>query len=410
MNKQHGLLFLFGSVLLLSLLLINPMLMSYRWFLLPIFFISYSILIYIAVTNQPSIDVNITTQNIHFTNIDILKWIAAIIIMILHLRPFLDINRILDLVFNNIISRICVPIFFVSAGYFTALKHQSEPEYIKRYIKQTIPLYLKFSIIYLPLGVLYLSPSLPYINSVITSFGFSQITNIFLWLLLIIAALLIALLYIGTYYHLWYFPALFISLFILDWFKKRNKIILLFFISTSLLIFGSFETYYGALPLFLKWLMDKYFMVFITTRNFLFFGLFYVTLGYLIYSTSKPFAKHCLAGLGISTIGLVFEVLLLQTIIRKDSNILLFSVPLVYFLFISALYTKPWSNIKFNFKGYSKYYYLWHPLIIFILVDVLHINAIFPSNPWIKVIILFSITHFISYACLNLENKKKHKI
>lgn len=169
------------------------------------------------------------------------KKASAITIMILHLRPFLDVNRILDLVFNNIISRICVPIFFVSAGYFTALKHDSEPDYIKRYIKQTLPLYVKFSLLYLPLGILYLSPSFPYINSIICSFGFNNATNVFLWLILIIAGVLVALLYIGTYYHLWYFPALFISLYILNIFKKKNKIKLLLIISVFLLIIGSLK-------------------------------------------------------------------------------------------------------------------------------------------------------------------------
>lgn len=96
-------------------------------------------------------------------------------------------------------------------------------------------------------------------------------------------AILLGILYIGIYYHLWYFPALFFSICILSFWKKRWSISLLTFISFLLLIIGSSESYFGYFNDFWQNIFQTYyFSIFYTTRNFLFFGLFYVTLGYMM--------------------------------------------------------------------------------------------------------------------------------
>ena len=83
-----------------------------------------------------------------FITISIQENIDHILVIILHLRPFLHYSNELDLAFNNIVSRICVPMFFIITGYFVAKKEKEKSHYIDTYIKRTIPLYLTWSLIF----------------------------------------------------------------------------------------------------------------------------------------------------------------------------------------------------------------------------------------------------------------------
>lgn len=102
---------------------------------------------FISIFVQRRIDKNFESESLNYDNLDILKYISAILIIILHLRPFQNYSNELDLAFNNIITRICVPIFFLITGYFVAKKENSKDDYIKYYIKKQIPLYLIWSLI-----------------------------------------------------------------------------------------------------------------------------------------------------------------------------------------------------------------------------------------------------------------------
>ena len=80
---------------------------------------------------QKNIDKNYRINKLNYQNLNILKYISSILIIVLHLRPFLNFSNELDLAFNNIITRICVPIFFIITGYFVAKKEKENKNYIK---------------------------------------------------------------------------------------------------------------------------------------------------------------------------------------------------------------------------------------------------------------------------------------
>ena len=405
MDKSRFLLITIAALLVVALVYLNPFNLVNMWQAFPTFATLALIIIYFTSVNQYHFDSRYDNQTIHFENLDILKYGAAILIIILHLRPFLNINPTMDLIFNNLVSRICVPIFLVSSGFFATWKQQKEPGYIDRYIHQSIPLYLFYSLIYLPVGISWLSQYFPLIESVVGSLGLSGWMNMAAYAMVALFGLIIALLYTGTYYHLWYYPALLISLKIVDVWIKHFHIKYLLYISFVLLFIGSFETYYGILPLWLQWIMDQYFKIFITTRNFVFFGLFYTTLGYTIFNRKAPLHRHALLGLGISVALMIIEVIALQYVDRKNSNILLSAVPCVYFLFLTALYTKPWTNIHFRFRDYSKYYYLIHPMIIFVLQMVITSGHTLLDHPWLYLVLTILITHGLSMLILELKKK-----
>ena len=358
----------------------------------------------ITIFIQKNIDKNYNENKVNYQNLDILKYISAILIMILHLRPFINFSNQLDLAFNNIITRICVPIFFIITGYFVAKKENNNENYIKDYIKKTIPLYLVWSLLYIPIIIGTIIKYLPIINEYISKINISLPLFIILLMLLLPIVILIALCYTGIYYHLWYFPAIIFSLLILKKWKNKFNIKYLLVISFILLLFGATETYYGVLPLLIKELLSYYYNIFFTTRNFLFFGLFYVVLGYFIGTKEKPYSKYCFAKLIISFFLLVFEAILLHDTNRLNSNILLSCVPLTYYLFISVIYITNNIKLKLQFGNLSKYYYLIHPMIIFIVS--LSIKAI-NNYPYLNIVIVLLITHIISVLIIKLKRKNK---
>ena len=161
--------------------------------------------------------------------------------------------------FNNIVSRICVPLFFIITGYFVAKKEKDKSNYIDTYIKRTIPLYLMWSLIYIPIILMTMIQYLTQINEYIIKMNISMPL-----IILFPIVLIVMLCYSGVYYHLWYFPALMLSLFVLKKWKEKYKLNYLFIISFFLLLFGATETYYGLLPLSIKELVTYYFNIFFT--------------------------------------------------------------------------------------------------------------------------------------------------
>ena len=356
---------------------------------------------------QKNIDKNYRINKLNYQNLNILKYISSILIIVLHLRPFLNFSNELDLAFNNIITRICVPIFFIITGYFVAKKEKENKNYIKKYIKKTIPLYFAWSLLYIPVIISTIIQYLPIINEYISKINITLPLLIILSIILLPIIVLIALCYTGVYYHLWYFPAIIFSLIVLKKWKQKFNIKYLLIISFILLLFGATETYYGVLPLSIKRTLSYYYNIFFTTRNFLFFGLFYVVLGYYVGTKEKAYSKYCFLKLIVSFFLLTFEAILLHDTGRLNSNILLSCIPLTYYLFISAIYITNSVKLNFQFGTYSKYYYLIHPMIIFV-ISLLYKNINY--YPYLNILIVLLITHITSALIIKLKEKNKKLI
>ena len=57
----------------------------------------------LAIWLQRDMDANYAHQRLYYPNLNILKYVCAVLIVILHLRPFLGYSSKLDLAFNNIL-------------------------------------------------------------------------------------------------------------------------------------------------------------------------------------------------------------------------------------------------------------------------------------------------------------------
>ena len=346
------------------------------------------------------------TKQLQYQNLDLFRFLSSIIIIVLHVRPFFTVSYEIDMAINNIIGRICVPFFFFISGYFAAKQEQKKPDYIRSYIRSMIPVYLLWSALYLPWSLSLAAPYIQQVSGLLCTIGLPTAIQNLLLLLLVPLAVIVALLYSGVYYHLWYFPALLLSMLVLRWWKRKYSLRVLLTVSFVLLLFGATETYYGFCGQFFQSLLHYYYAVFFTTRNFLFFALFYVTLGYWMGKQEQPASSLCFLKLLLSIAALVGEGMLLQTTQCLDSNILLACVPLVYYLFSCLLYTNihvPQLS-EIPFRAISKYYYLVHPLMI------LFVHAWFPQvdSFWMavaKVMCVLCCTHICTLLLIHMKKR-----
>ncbi|MCI8621900.1 MAG: acyltransferase family protein [Clostridia bacterium] len=136
--------------------------------------------------------------------LDKFRVISAILIVAIHTFPLLSVNEMLDFIFTHVICRIGVPFFLMVTGFFTLPKAISGgKKNLFKYTLRILKIYLICIIIYLPVN-LYAG----------------QLKNIG------IIEILKLVFIDGTFYHLWYFPALilgiWITYFLLKHFKKQT--------------------------------------------------------------------------------------------------------------------------------------------------------------------------------------------
>ncbi|MEH6529838.1 MAG: acyltransferase [Photobacterium frigidiphilum] len=190
---------------------------------------------------------------------DSLKLLGIVVIFIIHYGIFnyyggVEHNSIyLSL---NILARFAVPFFFVVAGYLYYFQSMTDSgAYTKRYLAKLIRMYLSWTLIYFVLvgvGYQFWRP-----------YSFT------------------AMFYHGTFGSeiMWFIPALTIAVLIQYIAQKFNTCTVLFVIASLLHLIGlSGQSYQPLLPF--EIFNPETNTFFINSRDPLFFGLFYVTLGY----------------------------------------------------------------------------------------------------------------------------------
>ena len=131
-------------------------------------------------------------------NIDVWRFIVSFLIVAIHISPFAEISPEFNFFITRILGRIAVPLFLMITGYYVLDKSLDNVEKLKDYTKKTLKMYLFCIILYIPINI--------YMGN------FSNIDFI-----QIIKDILIN----GTLYHLWYFPALILGLWITYYLIKK---------------------------------------------------------------------------------------------------------------------------------------------------------------------------------------------
>ena len=85
------------------------------------------------------------------SNIDLAKFIASILVVAIHTRPFADVSDFVDFLFVDIICRVAVPFFAVCTGFYLAIavwkKEMLLP--VRRAFLKVLKMYLGWSLLFL---------------------------------------------------------------------------------------------------------------------------------------------------------------------------------------------------------------------------------------------------------------------
>ncbi|MDX1300757.1 acyltransferase [Photobacterium sp.] len=190
---------------------------------------------------------------------DSLKLLGIVAIFVIHYSIFYsygDVEKNSIYLILNILARFAVPFFFVVAGYLYYFQSMTDSgAYTKRYLAKLIRMYLSWTLIYFVLAGIGYQFWRPY--------SFSSAF------------------YHGTFGSeiMWFMPALTIAVLLQYIAQKFNTSTVLFAIASLLHLIGlSGQSYQALLPF--EIFNPETNTFFINSRDPLFFGLFYVTLGY----------------------------------------------------------------------------------------------------------------------------------
>ena len=90
-----------------------------------------------------------------YNNIDLFKIIFAIIVVMIHTKPFMDVSVLANWYFSNTIANLAVPFFFVTSGFLLFRKlancdADARGEGVKKYLIHIIRMYLIWCVIWIP--------------------------------------------------------------------------------------------------------------------------------------------------------------------------------------------------------------------------------------------------------------------
>lgn len=247
---------------------------------------------------------------------DIAKFICAFLVISIHTYPLLGIQPTLNLILVSGIARIAVPLFFVISAYFF-FQHQDE-NYVMKYLKKIGKLYLIWSLIYLPFYIL---------------------QNVQSGWIVMIVRYIRNFFFLGSHYHLWFLPALMFALYVVNKLSKYFNLKQILIISACLYFIGHLGNIYVnelyQVPI-LGTLHQIYRNVFETTRNGLFFGIPFISMGYLCAKLKNEHSVSFWIKWNLVSIVLFvieFSLLCYFDVINDLSSMYLTLIPLVYGIF-----------------------------------------------------------------------------
>lgn len=251
------------------------------------------------------------------SSISFFQYLFAIAVILVHSGRLTSYEP-LHFGLKSMLGRLAVPFFIVCASFF--LKQSlGNSQKMKAYLVKIVKNYLFWSFVYLPYAWLFFS-------------------SLHLPVYLFPAGILIALVYLGMCYQLWYIPAFLLGLFLVNQLVKRLGMVWTGLITFLLYCWGLIETYSAYLDTtsLLKG-YQLYSNLFFTARNGLFYTPIFIYMGYYLYDHfhAQTFRIH-----RWQKLALAFGLLCLEGIIifqhqGIDKNFF-FLLPFVTVYFVNA--------------------------------------------------------------------------
>ncbi len=303
--------------------------------------------------NEVEISMSNGIEKQQYYGLDILKFVMALLVVARHtIQIFYPVDSRWRVIIHYWLSNLGVPTFFAIAGFLLFTKAVTYDEHtaapvldaakFRAYIFRILKLYILWSIIYLPIDIYNRQPVGFYIQSFFMS---------------------------STIIQLWYLPALIVAV-LINWllyrlFKGQTRMMLI--CTTMLLIIGwtvdNHVVYTHLAPPMMQSFVGWYTPKFLTMRNGIFYGSFYVAAGAWIAGRNRrmplvPTLLVCIA----------FLIVMYKEIsICSNINIVLSAAPVVVCLIELALRLKGSRNKVFLFiREQSEWIYFTHYYFIYL--------------------------------------------
>lgn len=348
----------------------------------------------------------------NYGRLDRFRLIAALLVIAIHTSPLTSFSMNADFFFTRVFARVAVPFFFMVTGHFTlsALftpdntghlcpphKPKSSPwRAVKRCLLKMSLLYGAAILLYLPLGIY--------------AGHYRKMS---------ITEALRMLIFDGTFYHLWYFPACILGVLIVSLLSCFCSLRTATIVSSLLYVTGLLgDSYFGLavnVP-FLNTAYEAMFNLFSYTRNGLFLAPLFLVLGIWTGKiTSKSateaepdvlghkigkglLAQPLLCGicLAISFGAMTAEAFLLHHFsLQRHDSMYISLVPVMFSLY-QLLLSLPAAASHKKLRIAALWVYILHPAFIVVVRGIakpLHLTAVLVDN---------SLIHYLTVALLSV--------
>lgn len=250
--------------------------------------------------------------------LDRFRLIAALLVIAIHTSPLASFSGEADFFLTRVLARIAVPFFLMVTGFF----FPSDPDKLRKSLKKLCLLYGAAILLYLPLG---------FYAGHYRALYFTDALRM--------------LLFDGSFYHLWYFPAAITGMIIVFALKRVLKLRRICVISVVLYVIGLFgDSYFGLaekLPP-VKAAYEGMFRLFSYTRNGIFMAPVFLVLGILIQEYSRKSLhrstlRYALCLL-VSFVCMTVEAFTLHNLrLQRHDSMYVFLLPVMVSLFLLLL-------------------------------------------------------------------------
>lgn len=301
--------------------------------------------------------------------LDVAKFISALLVIAIHCAPLIQVSEPANFFLVQVIGRLAVPFFFITSGWLffrkidpkKGWKDPTNVHTLQHYWLRICKIYVIWSLLYLPLLLI------AWLQG-----GFELST---------LLRLLRDIVWNGTYYHLWFLPALLLGVPLVYLFYTTMQKHIMLWIAIALYVIGMLLNVYGAplqeLP-YVGSVISGYHAIFTTSRNGLFFAPIYLVLGiYAQMFLQGSYRKQSALALLISFGLYCGEAYALRYfgIMHDLTSMYLLLVPTIFFLFIFLMQLPLKSQQIFVLlRKMSLLIYVSHIYFIFLFLQVLDLG------------------------------------
>ncbi len=266
----------------------------------------------------------------YYPGIDGFRIAAALLVVTIHTSPLAGWSADADFFLTRVLARVAVPFFFMVTGRFVLADYFEAVSFVPeefpagrfrkpgRHLRKMLILYAAAILIYLPVGIY--------------AGHYAHLT---------VGDVCRMLLFDGTFYHLWYFPACVLGAGLVCLFVRLWKVGGALAAAGALYVFGLFgDSYYGLTahcpPIAL--IYEKGFSIWSYTRNGLFMAPVFLLLG-VVVAPGKQMSRRMgrgrlVTGLLCSFVLMTAEAFILRRFgLPRHDSMYVFLVPTVMFLY-----------------------------------------------------------------------------